>query len=572
MLRGATKVATMKRVIRLLPIGLIAVAAAAASFSSVGAQTAFPAPRPAAAPRTNPKLFVLIVADQFRADYIQKYGGMWTKGLRRLVDTGAYFPLAAYPYSYTVTCAGHSTIGTGAFPHTHGMIGNEWYDRATQRSTTCTADPGVTSVPYGGRPGLEKHSARWMTTTTFADELRAQSTTPARVVSISLKPRAAIGMAGHGGDAIIWEEDAATWATSSAFANAPNPALDAWAAAHPIDAQYGRVWNRVLPASRYFFVDKGIGEPATADYPNTFPHKQTRPGGKPDQVFYDTWERTPFSDEMLTSIAITMSRPLGRGKGTDMLAVSFSALDLVSHRWGPTSHETQDTLLRLDRQIGRLLDTLDARLGPNNYVVGFSSDHGAPPIPEQMSAMGLDAGRLTNGALNARVIEAWKTAAGEETSPIAPGSTGGLNMYFTASALAKIRSTRAIRDAITAAAMAQPGVASAYWADDVAAGVSGDDAVKRAIFLSYMPGRSPDLYLIPKQYWMVQATGTTHGTPSAYDQRVPVILMGWGIKPGRYLTSATPADIAPTFAYFAGITLPRAEGRVLAEAIRGARR
>jgi predicted AlkP superfamily pyrophosphatase or phosphodiesterase len=562
MLRRETK---MKLVIRLFVIWLFAVAASAAAFSPLGAQTALPAPRAVAATPTKPKLFVLIVADQFRADYIARYGSMWTKGLRRLVDTGAYFPLAAYPYSYTVTCAGHSTIGTGAFPHTHGMIGNEWYDRATRRVTTCTNDPSVTSVPYGGRPGVEKHSARWMTTTTFADELRAQSTTRPHVVSISLKARSAIGMAGHGGDAVVWEEDAATWATSSAFASSPNPVLDAWAAAHPIDAQYGRVWNRLLPPSRYFFVDDGIGEPATADYPNTFPHKQTRPGGKPDQVFYDTWERTPFSDEMLTNIAITMSRPLGRGKASDMLAVSFSALDLVGHRWGPTSHEVQDTLLRLDIQIGKLLDRLDARVGAGNYVVGFSADHGTTLIPEQMTAMGLDAGRFTNGALNTRVIDAWKAATGETVSPIA---WGGANMYFTPAALTTIRSNRAVRDAITAAALSSPGIASAYWADDLADGVSGDDRVKRAILLSFVPDRSPDLVLIPKANWMVAAIGSTHGTPNLYDQRVPVILMGRGIKPGRYLTSATPADIAPTFAYFAGITLPRAEGRVLAEAIR----
>jgi predicted AlkP superfamily pyrophosphatase or phosphodiesterase len=519
--------------------------------------------------RTTPKLFVLIVADQFRADYIPRYGSMWTKGLRRLVDKGAYFPLAAYPYSYTVTCAGHTTIGTGAFPHTHGMIGNEWYDRAAQRLTTCTNDPGVTSVPYGGRPGVEKHSARWMTTNTFADELRAQSRLPASVVSVSLKARSAIGMAGHGGDLVVWEEDAATWASSSAFAKSPDPVLDAWAAAHPIDAQYGRVWNRVLPVRRYFFDDRGLGEPATAGYSTTFPHKLTRPSGKPDQAFYDAWERTPFSDEMLTNIAIAMSRPLGRSAVPDMLAVSFSSLDLVGHRWGPTSHEVQDTLIRLDSQIGRLLDRLDARLGAGNYIVGFSSDHGTSMMPEQMAALGLDAGRYVNSALNARVVNAWKTATGETGSPLA---SGGANMYFTPAALATIRSQPAVRDAITAAVLSSPGIAHAYWADDLAKRVSGDDAIKRALLLSFIPDRSADLILIPKANWISDATGSTHGTPNLYDQRVPVILMGWGIRPGRYLTSATPADIAPTFAYFAGITLPRAEGRVLAEAVRDARR
>ena len=555
----------MKAALRLSALWMFAVAVSAAMVSHPLAQTR-PAPRqPVVTARTTPPLVVLIVADQFRADYIQRYGGMWTKGLRRLVDTGAYFPLAAYPYTSTFTCPGHTTIGTGAFPRTHGMIGNDWFDRATQRVTACTNDPTAISIPYGGRAGTEKHSARWMTTNTLADELRAQSTTPAHVMSLSLKPRAAIGMVGHGGDLVLWEEEGATWASSSAFSSAPDSALNAWITAHPIDAEYGRVWDRALPPNKYFFTDSGLGEPATADWPNVFPHRLTRPNGRPDQVFYDTWQRSPFSDEMLADLAIATSGTLGHGAGTDMLAVSFSALDLIGHRWGPTSHEVQDTLVRLDAEIGRLLDTLDARVGAGNYVVAFSADHGTALIPEQMTAIGLDAGRFVTSALNARLTDAWKTATSDGSNPIA---SGGVNMYFTPSALATIRSSRAVREAITAAALSAPGIAYAYWGDDLATGVSGDDPMKRAAILNYVPDRSPDLMMIPKPYWMSAATGSTHGTPNVYDQRVPVILMGWGIKPGRYLTTATPADIAPTLALLAGITLPRAEGRVLGEAIR----
>ena len=158
--------------------------------------------------------------------------------------------------------------------------------------------------------GPGEHSAQWLTTTTFADELRAQSRAPAHVISMSLKARAAIGMAGHGGDLVLWDEDAGTWASSSAFATTPSAALNTWVTAHPIEAQYGRVWNRLLPASRYFFADNGLGEPSAPDYPNVFPHKQVRPGANRIPTLHTNWERTPFSDEMLANIAITTSRSL----------------------------------------------------------------------------------------------------------------------------------------------------------------------------------------------------------------------------------------------------------------------
>ena len=77
-----------------------------------------------------------------------------------------------------------------------------------------------------------------------------------------------------------------------------------------------------------------------------------------------------------------------------MLAVSFSALDLVGHEFGPRSHEVQDVLVRLDVAIGRLLDALDRRSAPGSYVVAFSADHGVAPLPEQAAALGMDAGRI----------------------------------------------------------------------------------------------------------------------------------------------------------------------------------
>ena len=115
---------------------------------------------PLAAQRTPPRLVVMIVVDQMRTDYIQTYGHHWTQGLRRIVDTGAWFPLAEYPYAVTVTCAGHATISTGTLPATHGMIGNGWHDRELRKNVVCTEDASATSVPFGGREGVEKHGTR----------------------------------------------------------------------------------------------------------------------------------------------------------------------------------------------------------------------------------------------------------------------------------------------------------------------------------------------------------------------------------------------------------------------------
>lgn len=524
------------------------------------------APRSAAVlPRATPPLVVLIVVDQFRGDYVPWYGHQWTRGLRRLVDTGAYFPLAAYRYAVTLTCAGHSTIGTGAYPRTHGMIANEWFDRDAKKRVTCTDDPSAAPVGFGGLPAKERHGSRMLQTNTFADELRNQSPVAPRITSVSLKARSAIGMAGHAGDLVAWLEDTGAWASSSAFVRQPRPDVDAFANAHAISAQYGRVWNRLLAPSAYLFSDEGVGEQKPDDGTVLFPHAQTRPGGAPDQTFVTNWERTPFIDEMLTDMALTFSEGFGTGAGTDVLAVSYSALDYVGHRYGPKSHEVQDVLARLDVQLGRLLDNLDRRVGAGRYVVAFSSDHGVAPIPEQVTALGLDAGRFTAASVNARLIDAWKPFATDAVSPIA--NSNGTDIYFTPAAMAVLETNAVARKALSDAALSLPGVGKTYWASDLDAGVTGSDPVRDALALSFYRGRSADLVLVARQHWMTSSGGTTHGTPYTYDQRVPVILMGWGIKAGRYLTSSAPVDIAPTLAYLSHVSLPRAEGRVLSEAV-----
>jgi len=66
---------------------------------------------------------------------------------------------------------------------------------------------------------------------------------------------------------------------------------------------------------------------------------------------------------------------------------------------------------------------------------------------------------------------------------------------------------------------------------------------------------------------MTVATGTTHGSPHDYDQHVPLIFMGAGIKSGSYRDASGPMDIAPTLARLAGVRLSKTDGRVLTSAL-----
>ncbi len=507
-----------------------------------------------------PKLVVILVADQMRADYLDRYSGRFTGGLRRLMQNGAWFQRAAYPYLNTITCAGHSTIGTGVFPYQHGMILNAWFDRETGKSTECTADSKAHEVSYNGLLGAGDSGQRILKPT-LADRVREQQR--GRVVTMSLKARSAIGLAGHGGDVVLWFDTRGGWTTSSAFASKPIPFLQDFIDHHPVASAYGQHWDRLFDPSTYQNMDDNPAERPPAGWTRTFPHIIGSKSGKPDSEFYGHWMRSPLSDEYLGKMAAATvdALHLGTGPQVDFLGVSFSALDLVGHAFGPNSHEVQDMIARLDVTIGDLLDRLDASVGAGNYVVGFSSDHGVGQIPEETGTGGRQTTAETTAAIDAAL------------GPIlGPGkyvaNSAYTDIYLQKAALDRMEKDPAITAAVLNALRALPGIAQAYTAQEIAAPRtrSSPDPIKRAAALSYFRGRSGDLIIVPRERWILTTSATTHGTLYPYDQRVPVILYGPGVKKGSYSNDATPADVAPSLAALAHIRFQTSDGHARTEA------
>ena len=512
-------------------------------------------------PAASPRLIVLLVVDQMRADYVEWYGGQWTQGLKRLTTEGALFPRATYPYAITKTCAGHASIGTGVLPATHGMIDNDWYDSTQRKFVGCTADPAAVSVGFGGQPGAEHHSALALRAPTLADQLQRQRPL-SRVVSLALKARSAIGLGGRGGPRAIfaWEEDTGVWASSTAFTRTAWPEVDAYVRAHPSSAARGQAWNRRLPPASYRNEDEGKGELA----PAPFPHLLVPPTGV---SFTAIWDMSPWSDAYLGDMAGTLVErlKLGQVDGPDMLAVGFSALDFVGHAYGPRSHEVQDLLVRLDETIGRLMNVLDKAVGRDRYVIGLSSDHGVALLPEQAAAViGAAGGRLALSPLGLAVdIALGNELGGRQFIEAITGSY----VHFLPGVLDRIKASPRARLAVEAAAKTAPGVERVYWSWDLAATTPTTDPFLAGLRKSYFAGRSGDLAFLPRPNWVVVGAGTQHGSMHPYDTQVPLVLYGAGIRPGRYTAAVTPLDLAPTLGSVAGITLQNVEGRVLREAL-----
>ena len=530
---------------------------------TIGAALATAAPIRPAAPATPLKLAVVLVVDQMRADYVDRFRREWTGGLKRMLDGGMWFRRAAYPYLETVTCAGHASISTGAFPHAHGVIQNVWWDRDSKAPITCTADADANGISYGAL-AVSGESAHRLMLPTLGDTIRTER--EGHVVTVSLKARSAIMLAGHGADASLWLDEAGDgWESSSVFGDGESPALKALLEKNPIAADYGKTWTRAEPPDRYHEPDEGEAEDPPAGWTASFPHVLTSPSGRPDAAFHMLWERSPFADDYLGRIAAALVDhfQLGKHQGTDLLGVSFSSTDLVGHAFGPDSQEVHD-MYAPTRPHGRIA-ARSSRLGGRPRQLRRCSQRGSRrdghPGAGDPRAEGRwpserkydRAGDRRSGAAGragqirgARRIQRHLLRAGHvhEACWISRGDERGRR--------------RAPTDAWRRGGIPFGGVRGA---------ANSTNRMLRAAALSYFPGRSGDLILIPKPGWMFAPSGTTHGTVSPDDQRVPLIFYGAGIRHGISVEPVTPGDLAPTLAAVIGVQLAGAEGHPLASAI-----
>lgn len=550
--------------------------------------------RSSPAPYKRPRLVLLIVVDQFRYDYLERFGDLFgPNGLRRLMRDGASWTQANYDHTPTYTAPGHGTMMTGAYPAETGIVGNEWIDRASGKRISSVSDETV-QLLGSGDPKEGAASPRRLLSSTVGDELRLVTNDRSKVIGISAKDRSAILPAGRHANAAYWLSNTGTMASSTYYFNELPAWVTAFNNAKPADKYFGAKWERLVSESEYIKRAGPDSPPwemvgsATGDT-NAFPHTITGGAKAPDQAFYFALDHSPFSNDVLLSFAqqAIVNEKLGQDDDTDVLTVSFSASDYVGHRYGPYSQEAMDITLRVDRQIGTLLDFVQARVGLSNTLIAFTADHGVSPIPEQAAALGLGGARLKTPDILAAIhsaISARYNPQGKSPDPSADyiykyNYYGAVteafingNIYFNYEALKRDNvDLDEISRVVAAAALTIPGVARSFTRAQLLRGATSiTDPIERRVVHGFNPARSGDVVMIAEPYKYLGDTITaTHGSPYSYDTNVPVIIMGTGLVPGRYLEPATPADIAPTLSAVLRITAPsNATGRVLTEAIR----
>ena len=577
--------------VRVLPAATLLVVCSAL-FLSFG-QPATPVPRASSAAVKRPRLVLLIVVDQFRYDYLTRFGDLFTsRGLGRLMRQGASWTEANYDHVPTYTAPGHATLMTGAWPSETGIVGNDWFDLDTEKKVTSVTDDAT--MMLGGRPDQKGKSPRRLLCSTVGDELRLTDNDRSKVIGISAKDRSAILPAGRHANAAYWfNADNGNMVSSTYYFSEVPRWVANFNSTRLADKWFGAHWDRLLPSESEYLKRAGKDDvpwenlDKSSKDTNAFPHVVTGGATAPGRAFYRALDYTPFSNDLLVAFAkeaITNER-LGADDDTDLLSVSFSANDYIGHRFGPYSQEAMDITLRVDRQIATLLDFVDAQVGLANTVVVFSADHGVSPVPEQAAMMNLPARRPTKEELLKIVQDGLQARYARKDRPADDylrmfGKEVGLinnNFYLNRAALARDGiDLDECENVVGEAALRMPGVGRYFTRSQLEKSPPPmSDVVARRVHHGFSSKRSGDVIVVLEPYNILYTLPddpadsrltTTHGSPYSYDTHVPLIIMGRDFKAGSYAQAASPADIATSLAKALNIQSPSCSvGRILLE-------
>jgi predicted AlkP superfamily pyrophosphatase or phosphodiesterase len=517
---------------------------------------------------TQPRLVVGVVVDQMRFEYLNRFKNKYTsKGFLRLINQGYSCNDHHFNYIPTYTGPGHASIFTGTTPSVHGIIGNDWYDKDKDEVVYCTTDQ--TYDPVGAAVKYGHVSPSNLKVTTLPDQNRLFTQMKGKTIGISIKDRGAIFPSGHTANGAYWFEglEEGKWVTSTYYMDE----LPEWVKTFnaPLNiSNYLKTWNTLYDINLY-----NESGPDASNYEKPFK-------GKPDPIFpydlkalmefndgYDILKNTPFGNTMITDFALAAveAEALGDDEYTDFLTVSYSSTDYVGHDFGVNSIELQDTYLRLDLEIERLLNYLDTNVGEGNYSLFLTSDHGAAEVPSFLKDIDAPGGYVQKNMFTPLYATLKAKYGVSDLIKNISNDQIFLNYDLIKSMQLDLVDVQEfiVNDIINYSA-----VSKAYTATTMQTSYF-KDGMEKTLQNGYNQKLSGDvLFTLKSGVIAYGPKGTTHGSGYTYDTHVPLLFYGNGIQKGKTFERTYVTDIAPTISALLGIAFPSgATGSVIEKAI-----
>lgn len=508
---------------------------------------------------STPKLIVGVIVDQMRYDYLTRFSNHFGEGgFKRLLREGFNCRNNHFNYAETSTAPGHASVYTGSTPSVHGIIGNNWYDKMSEQMVYCVSDPNYASL--GTRSDAGQMSPHRLNTPTITDMLRTHFQMRSKVISISLKDRGAVLPGGFTANAAYWfkGQSEGKWISSTYYMDdLPKWVVDFNASGKA--ASYKKPWNTLKEINRY--IESGpdnnsYEEAYVGENGPVFPHKL-------DEIWeansrYELIKSSPFGNSLTTDFAIAAisNERLGKDHNTDFLAISYSSTDIVGHQFGVNSKEIQDTYLRLDLELERLLKTLDKEVGEGQYTLYLTADHGAMQVSGYLQDLKIPAGKVGIDSYNERFKQFLKYKYGTEDIIQYRSSK---HLFLNHKVIANLGlELQDVQEDIRREILSYNPIDRVYTANQLL-NSNYEEGISSLVQNTFNPKRSGDILLVYKPgNTAYGALGSSHGSPYKYDTHVPLIFYGSGIRKGSTAKKTNITDIAPTISTLLGMAFPYA--------------
>ena len=522
-------------------------------------------------PVKKPKLVIGIVIDQMRYDYLTRFADRYGKdGFNRILKNGFSLENAHYNFIPTYTAVGHASIYAGTSPNNHGIISNNWYDKVLKKSIYCVDDVNYKTIGNDGIVGQK--SPHRLYTTTVADQLQLAQNMQGKTIGIAIKDRSAILPVGHTANAAYWYDagNKNQWITSSFYMEELPDWVKAFNSNNKADAYLNKAWETLYDIKTYSQsrADNNIYENnLNGQEKPVFPKNLKKLREQNDN--FSLIKTIPAGNTYTIDFAkaVIKGEQLGKSEFTDFLAVSFSSTDYVGHRYGVASVETEDTYLRLDKDLGHFFNFLDTEVGKENYTLFLTADHAAVHVPSYLQSLKIPAhyinttklkkflSDITQKYFNSKElienISNYQIFLDQEKIEAL-----GFNKNTVAQRLAdEVLSFDKIYKAVTARTLQT---------------TNFTEGIMHALQQGYNPKFSGDVLMIPYPATLnYSRKGTSHGSGYSYDTHVPVIFYGNGIKKGASKKTYKIIDIAPTISNLLKIEAPNGtSGKIIEEVLK----
>ncbi len=521
-------------------------------------------------PADKPKLIIGIEISQFRYDYIPRY---WNKfcddGFKKLINRGSYCENTSYNYLSSDLGVGSATIATGTNPSQHGIIASTWYNNLKDQIVDYVYDEDAKTVGGGFDDG--HYSPKNMLTTTFADEIKLAGNFSSKVISVSLDPAPAVFSAGHSANCAYWfDSKTGDWITSSYYLDS----LPAWVMEFNnkkfADTYMGNEWTTILPMSEYSASLLDNNDYETGMYgQRVFPYvlkDLAKKGDKNDK--YEILKYTPFGNNLTKDFAISaiVNEGLGKGQQTDVLMISFTANERIGNLYGPLSVETEDMVLRLDKDIAHLLEFLEKNIGKENFLVFLTAEHGVLHIPKYLMDNKIPGGYFNSaGAIS--LLKSYMNNLYGKGDWIK--QYHGQQIYLNRTLIEDSKRNLAdVQNSVADLMLQFSGIANTMTATTLQS-TSFTSGTFATMQNGYNQKRSGDVLLNLINGWAEKPDlNQGQDAPYGYDKRVPLIWYGWKIGHKSILRPVDLIDIAPTISMLLEISYPNSNsGKPILEII-----